>query len=54
MERALISLGKNELDKMLAEQIAEGKEEHLEVNCRFCNKKHLFTRADVEKMFAED
>jgi molecular chaperone Hsp33 len=35
MERALISLGKPELHKMLAEQIAEGKEEHLEVNCRF-------------------
>lgn len=51
MERALISLGKPELEKMLAEQLAEGKEDALEVNCRFCNKKHVFTRADIEKMF---
>ena len=54
MERALISLGKPELHKMLAEQIAEGKEEQLEVNCRFCNKKHIFTREDIEKMFEEN
>jgi molecular chaperone Hsp33 len=53
MERALISLGKPELHKMLWEQISEGKEEHLEVNCRFCNKKHIFTREDIEKMFEE-
>ncbi len=51
MERALISLGQAELNKMLSEQIAEGREEQLEVNCRFCNKKHVFTRADIEKMF---
>ena len=51
MEKALISLGKQELEKMLAEQVAEGKEENLEVNCRFCNKKHVFDRADIEKMF---
>ena len=53
MERALISLGKPELQKMLWEQVSEGKEEHLEVNCRFCNKKHIFTREDIEKMFEE-
>ena len=51
MERALISLGKDELLKMLSEQIAEGKDESLEVNCRFCNKKHVFDRNDIEKMF---
>ena len=51
MERALISLGKAELEKMLAEQVAEGKDESLEVNCRFCNKKHVFDRGDIEKMF---
>ena len=51
MERALISLGKDELLKMLAEQLAEGKDDSLEVNCRFCNKSHVFTREDVQKMF---
>ena len=53
MERALISLGKPELMKMLWEQVAEGKEEQLEVNCRFCDKKHVFTREYIEKMFEE-
>ncbi len=36
VSRALISLGKEELDKM----IADG--ENIEVNCHFCNKKYCF------------
>ena len=51
--RALITLGKEELLKMLAEQVKEGKAERLEVNCRFCDKKQYYNRADVEKMFEE-
>lgn len=49
--RALITLGKPELLKMLAEQVKEGKPERLEVNCRFCDKKQYYTRTDIEKMF---
>ena len=49
--RALITLGKPELLKMLAEQTAEGKPERLEVACRFCDKKQYYTRTDIEKMF---
>lgn len=37
MERALISLGKQELDKMAAE------EPQIEMNCHFCGKKETFT-----------
>lgn len=33
---ALASVGKKEIDRMLAEQVAEGKPEELEVDCRFC------------------
>ena len=51
VERALITLGKPELEKMLAEQVAEGKNEELEVGCRFCGRKEIFTRADIDKMF---
>lgn len=51
MERALVSLGRGELEKLLAEQLAEGKPDELEVNCRFCGKNHVFTRKDIEKMF---
>lgn len=50
VERALITLGEKELYKMLAEQIAEGKAEELEVNCRFCDRKEIFTREDIDKM----
>ncbi len=49
--RALITLGKEELMKMLAEQVREGKPERLEVNCRFCDRKQYYTKSDIEKMF---
>ena len=48
---ALRSLGKKELDKMLEEQVSEGKKEELEVKCRFCDKSYVFTREDIQKMF---
>ena len=49
--RALITLGKDELLKMLAQQVKEGKPERLEVNCRFCDQKQYYNRQDIEKMF---
>ena len=49
--KALITLGKDDLLKLLEEQKAEGKPESLEVNCRFCDKKQYYNRADIEKMF---
>ena len=48
-----LTLGKNDLLSLLDEQKAEGKPETLEVACRFCDKKHVFTREDIEKMFEE-
>ncbi len=49
--RALITLGKPDLLKLLDEQIAEGKPARLEINCRFCDKKQYYNRDDIEKMF---
>ena len=49
--RALITLGKDELLKMLAEQAREDNAERLEVNCRFCDKKQYYNRMDIDKMF---
>ncbi len=49
--RALVTLGKPDLLKLLDEQIAEGKPARLEINCRFCDKKQYYDRADIEKMF---
>ncbi len=50
IERALITLGESDLEKMLAEQAAEGKPEELEVGCRFCGRKEIFTREDIAEM----
>ncbi len=41
---AIRSLGEKEIRKMLAEQIAEGKPEELEVNCRFCGANYKFDK----------
>ena len=51
VEKALITLGKSEMEKLLAEQQAEGKGEELEVCCRFCDKKYYFGKADSDRMF---
>lgn len=51
IERALITLGHDELEKMIDGQIAEGKGDKLEVCCRFCDRKEYFDRSDVKKMF---
>lgn len=53
IERALLTLGESELQRMLAEQVAEGKAEELEISCRFCGRKEIFRPRDVKKMFGE-
>ena len=50
VERALITLGEKDLRQMLAEQVAEGKKEELEVCCRFCDRKEIFTAKDIEEI----
>ena len=47
MEKALRSLGEKDLRKLFEEQVAEGKPEELEVECRFCNSKYSFKPEDV-------
>ncbi len=49
--KALITLGKQDLLGLLAEQVDEGKPERLEVSCRFCDKKQYYDRDDIEGMF---
>ncbi len=44
VERALISLGKQELSEMAQE------EEQIEVGCQFCDKKYVFTRQDLKNL----
>jgi len=47
----LQSLGKKEINKMLDEQVAEGKARELEVNCRFCGKNYTFDEATLTGLF---
>ncbi len=44
---AIAALGQKQIEEMLAEQVAEGKAEELEVACRFCNKKHVFSAEEL-------
>ena len=50
VEKALITLGSKDLYSMLEEQKKEGKADELEVSCRFCGRKEVFTRADIDRM----
>lgn len=50
---ALHSLGRKKLEEMLAEQVAEGKPEDLEVCCHFCGATYHFNRDDVAALFAK-
>ena len=45
VEKVLISLGKNELYDILKEQGL------IKVNCEFCEKEHIFSKEDIEKLF---
>ena len=48
---ALHAVGREELERMLAEQRAEGKPDELEVNCHFCGACYHFPRAELEALF---
>ena len=48
MHKALVSLGEKDLRTLFDEQIAEGKPEELEVECRFCNTKYTFRPEDLK------
>ncbi len=44
---AVRSLGEKDVLKLLDEQQKEGKERELEVSCRFCDRKYVFTEKDL-------
>ncbi len=48
---ALHAVGEKELDRMLQEQLAEGKRAELEVNCQFCNSSYRFGAEELKKLF---
>ena len=52
-ERALISVGKKEIEKIFAEQREKGESEVISLECNFCNKKHDFTKEDCKRLFKQ-
>ncbi len=44
VERALISIGKQDLQQLMEE------EEHIEVDCHFCKKKYRFEKEDIRRL----
>lgn len=50
-ERALISVGKAEIEKLFDELKADGKEEKLDLECQFCDKVYSFTREEALALF---
>ena len=46
---AIRALGEKQVEELLSEQIKEGKEEELEVVCRFCGKRHVFPAEELRK-----
>lgn len=51
IKRAVISLGKDEIESIFKEQREKGEEEKIQLECHFCDKKYAFSREDVDKMF---
>ena len=50
VEKALVTLGRKDLYEMLEEQKREGKADELEVCCRFCGRKEVFTREHIDAL----
>ena len=50
-ERAIISLGKQEIEKIFEEQRAAGEAQELSLHCQFCNKEYKYTKEKALKLF---
>lgn len=48
--RALVSLGKDEVENIFAECAAEGKPEEINFECHFCDKNYLFSKEEAIKL----
>ena len=53
--QVMSSIGKREVDRLLDEQVAEGKPAELEISCRFCNQRYVYSKQELEGMeFAKE
>ena len=51
--RALISLGRKDVEKIFEECRAEGKPEEINFECHFCDKNYLFTKEEAMELLAK-
>ena len=51
IKEALHAIGERDLNEMLAEQVAEGKPEELEVHCHFCGTNYTFDKEEIQGFF---
>lgn len=49
--RALVSLGRKEVEGIFAECREEGKPEEIQFECHFCDKKYLFCKDEALRLF---
>ena len=50
MDAVMRSIGRREVNRLLAEQVADGKPAELEITCRFCNTHYVYSKDELEKM----
>ena len=50
MDAVMRSIGKREVNRLLAEQVADGKPAELEITCRFCNQHYVYSQEELEHM----
>lgn len=49
MKRGILSLGQKEIQKLLDEQVRDGKAAELTAHCRFCGKDYTFGEAELKE-----
>lgn len=55
MDAVMSSIGKREVERLLDEQVAEGKPAELEISCRFCNQRYVYSKEELMGMeFAKE
>ncbi len=50
MDAVMRSLGRQQVEDLLREQVAEGKPEELEICCRFCDERYVYTKDELSEM----
>ncbi len=48
MDAVMRSLGRKQVERLLSEQVADGKPEELEIGCRFCNRKYVYPKDELD------